>query len=51
MQSLSERSSTTGYQENDADGHTASELAEELRDAIIEYQVSPYPLVTLEHFV
>ena len=43
MQPLSERSSAVGYQENDADGHAISELAEELRDAVIEYQVGPDP--------
>jgi hypothetical protein len=46
LQPLSERSSAVGYQENDADRHAISELAEELRDTIIEYQVSPDPPVT-----
>ena len=29
-----------GYQENDADARVVCELAENLRDAILEYQVS-----------
>ena len=39
MRPISERSSAVGYRENDADGHAVTELAEELRDVIIEYQV------------
>jgi hypothetical protein len=41
LQPLSERASAVGYQENEADRHAIGELAEELRDAIIEYQVGP----------
>lgn len=44
LQSLSERSSAADYQENDADRRAACELAEDLRDAVIEYQVGPDPL-------
>ena len=40
MQSLSDRSSAAGYQENDADVGAVCELAENLRDAVLEYQVS-----------
>jgi len=40
LQSLSDCSSAAGYQENDADVHAVSELTENLRDAILEYQVS-----------
>lgn len=40
MQSILERISAVGYKENDADGHAVGELAEDVRDAIIEYQVS-----------
>jgi len=40
LQSLSDRSSAAGYQENDSDAHAVSELTENLRDAILEYQVS-----------
>lgn len=43
LQALSERSGAAGYRENDADVHAMSELAEDLRDALIEYQVSPGP--------
>ena len=43
LQILSERSSAVGYKENEADGRAISELAEDLRDAIIEYQVGPAP--------
>jgi hypothetical protein len=41
LQPLYERSSTVGYQESDPDQHVVCELAEDLRDAIIEYQVGP----------
>lgn len=37
---ISERSNAAGYRENDADVQAMSELAENVRDAIIEYQVS-----------
>jgi len=43
LQSLSDRSSAAGYQENDTDVHAVSELAENLRDTILEYQVSTDP--------
>ena len=43
LQPLSESASTVGYQENDADRRTISELAEVLRDAIVEYQVCSDP--------
>ena len=33
-----ERTSTVGYQENDADVYAVGELAEDVRDAIIDYQ-------------
>ena len=46
LRPLSERVSAVGYKESDADRHAVSELAEELRDAIIEYQVGPDPLAT-----
>ena len=46
LRSLSERASAVGYQENDADRHAISELVEELRDAIVEYQVGPDTLST-----
>ena len=41
LQFILERSSTAGYQENDADAHAVGELAEGVRDAVIEYQVGP----------
>jgi len=41
LQILSERCSAAGYKENEADGHAISELAEDLRDAVLEYQVGP----------
>lgn len=39
LQSLSERSGAADYQENDTDRRAVCELAEDLRDAVIEYQV------------
>ena len=41
LQSMLERTSAVGYKETDADVHTVGELAEDVRDAVIEYQVSP----------
>jgi hypothetical protein len=38
--SLSDRSGIAGYQQNKEDLRAVSELAEALRDAIVEYQVS-----------
>jgi hypothetical protein len=38
--SLSDQSGVAGYQQNEEDLHAVSELAEALRDAIVEYQVS-----------
>ena len=40
-----ERTSAVGYQETDADVNAVGELTEEVRDAVIEYQVSPNVLV------
>ena len=45
LQSVLEQTSTAGYQENDADVNAVGELAEDARDAVIEYQVSPTRLV------
>ena len=42
---ISERASAVGYRENDADVQAVCELAENVRDAIIGYQVSPRPQV------
>jgi len=50
LRPISERSSTVSYQENDADGRTVCELAEDLRDAIIEYQVGHDPQPCTGHF-
>ena len=44
--SILERSSTDGYKENDVDAHAVCELAENVRDAIMDYQVSRIPPVT-----
>lgn len=41
-----ERTSLIGYQENDADARAVGELAQDVRDAVIEYQVGPNPSVT-----
>ena len=46
LQPLSERCSAIGYQENYVDGHAMSELAGDLRDAMIEYQVGLSPPVS-----
>ena len=35
------RTSEVGYKENDGDAHAVGRLAEDVRDAVIEYQVSP----------
>ena len=35
------RTSEVGYKENDTDAHAVGQLAEDVRDAVIEYQVSP----------
>ena len=46
-----EQSSSFGYKENDGDMHSVCELAERVRDAVIEYQVSRISLATLRmHF-
>jgi hypothetical protein len=37
---LSNHSSVAGYQQNEGDLHAVCALAESLRDAIVEYQVS-----------
>ena len=42
-----EQSSAFGYVETDGDVHAVCELAENVKDAIIEYQVGRIPLVTL----
>ena len=42
MQPLSERSDATEHAEREADMITVCDLADDLRDAIIEYQVSVY---------
>ena len=39
LESILERTSAVEYQENDADKHAISQLAEDVRDAVIEYQV------------
>ena len=40
LQILSEQSNTVGYKESEADRQVISQLVEDLRDAVIEYQVS-----------
>ena len=47
LQSMLERTSAVGYKETDADVHTVGELAEDVRDAVIEHQVRPHLLVAL----
>ena len=42
-----ERTCTDGYQENDADAHAVGQLAEDVRDAVFEYQVSVDIVVTV----
>jgi len=46
LQPLSERSSALDYHETDSDGQFISELAEDLRDAVMEYQVGLGPPVS-----
>jgi len=46
LRPLSERSSGLDYQETDSDGQIISELAEDLRDAVMEYQVGLGPPVS-----
>ena len=45
LQSLSEQSNAAGYRENDEDMQAVCALAEDVRDAVIEYQVSPNPSI------
>lgn len=45
-----ERSKVVGYQEDEADRHAMSELVEDVRDAVIEYQVGLEPLVASQIF-
>ena len=40
-----ERSNAAEYKENDSDVGAVCELAEDVRDAVTEYQVSPNPFV------
>ena len=40
LQSLSERSSAAEYQDNEKDMQAVCGLAEDVRDAVVEYQVS-----------
>jgi hypothetical protein len=47
LETILKRASTVEYQENDSDVHAVGELAEDVRDTIIEYQVSPDLLITL----
>ena len=42
-----ERTSAIGYKETDADENAVGELAEDVRDAVIEYQVRPHLLIAL----
>jgi hypothetical protein len=46
---ISERSGAVGYEENGADLDTVCKLAEDLKGAIMEYQVSRIPLVIRVH--
>ena len=41
-----EQSSAAEYEENEADMQTVCELAEDVRDAVLEYQVSPDLLIS-----
>ena len=47
MQSILERTGIDGYQENDADARAVGQLAEDVRDAVFEYQVSLNIVVTV----
>ena len=42
-----EQISTVGYRENGTDVHAVGELAQDVRDAVIEYQVSSNILVAV----
>lgn len=48
LEVLSDHSSAAGYQENDTDTRAVSELAQDLRDAILDHQVCT-ELGTLDH--
>ena len=48
LQSILKRTNTVGYQDNEADVHAVGELAEDVKDIIIEYQVSHNLLVTIK---
>ena len=39
LQSVLKKIGVVGYEENDADVHAVDELAEDARDAVIDYQV------------
>ena len=41
MQFISGKTGRVGYRENDGDAQAVGKLAEDVRDAVIEYQVSP----------
>ena len=45
--SILERTSEVGYKENDTDAHAVGRLAEDVRNAAIEYQVSLNQLATV----
>ena len=47
LQPILERTKMDGYNKNDADSHAVGELAEDARDAIIEYNVSPKRPITV----
>ena len=50
LRPISERTNAAGRRENDADIQVVCELAENVRDAITEYQVSPdLPLAPRMH--
>ena len=42
-----ERTGAVGYKENDADVNVVCELADDVRDAVMEYQVSPHIVIPL----
>ena len=50
LQTTLEKTSGVGYEENDADVRAVDELAEDARDAVIEYQVCSNPPATVRMY-
>ena len=47
LHQILERSNAAEYKDNEADARVVCELAEDVKDAVIEYQVSANPVIAL----